>query len=154
PFRTALALRLLPKDSRIQVTHAGQAMSPAMEKRARALEAREPRYRWLGEVPRHMARRILARSRLLVLSSRMEGGANVISEALAEGVPVLASQIPGSVGLLGKGYPGFFPVADTPALARLLHRAETEPRFLQRLHEWCAELAPMVKPSNERAGWA
>ena len=74
---------------------------------ARRLMARDWRYLWVGERPRGQARRLLARSRLLVLSSRMEGGANVVSEALVEHVPVLASRIPGSVGLLGARYPGF-----------------------------------------------
>src|SRR5207302_5448501 len=77
-FRTALALRHVPDTSRIRVTHAGQAMSRAMAARARALMRRDRRYRWIGEVSNRQARRILARSRLLVVSSRMEGGANVV----------------------------------------------------------------------------
>lgn len=153
PFRAALALSLLPAESRIRVTHAGQAMSPAMERQARRLMEREPRYRWLGEVPRWRARHILARSRLLVLSSRMEGGANVISEALALRVPILASRISGSVGLLGARYAGFFPVEDTAALAELLVRAESDARFYGRLQQSCAQLAPLVEPARERAGW-
>jgi putative glycosyltransferase (TIGR04348 family) len=151
PFRAALALRLLPAESRIRVLHAGAALNEGMARRAQALMAREPRYRWLGEVSPARARQLLARSRLLVLSSRLEGGANVISEALADGVPVLASRIPGSVGLLGADYPGYFPVGDTPALARLLARAEADAGFLARLKDWCAELAPQVQPAQERA---
>src|SRR5262249_46764307 len=142
PLRTALALRHLPANSRIRVTHAGQALSADWAKRARTAGRLDPRYRWLGELPRWQARRLLARSRLLVLSSRMEGGANVISEAIVERVPVLASQISGSIGLLGEAYPGFFPVRDTGALARLLRRAETEPSFYTQLRDWCARLAP------------
>ncbi len=154
PFRAALALRLLPEDSRIRVVHAGQALSEGMARRARALMEREPRYRWLGEVPPGRARRLLARSRLLVLSSRMEGGANVLSEALAERVPALASRIPGSVGILGTDYPGYFPVGDTRALAELLQKAEGEPDFYAQLEVWCERLAPLVEPARERAAWA
>ncbi len=153
PFRIALASRLLPIDSRIRLTHAGRALSPALAKRARRLMARDPRYRWLGEVPRWRARRILARSHLLVLSSRLEGGANVISEALADGIPILASRITGSVGLLGTRYAGFFPVGDTRALARLLIRAESEAAFYARLKEWCVRLAPLVDPAREMEAW-
>jgi putative glycosyltransferase (TIGR04348 family) len=153
PFRTALALRLLLPSSRIRVIHAGQALNAVMAKQARTLMAREPRYRWIGEVPRWRARRFLARSRLLVLSSRMEGGANVISEAVVEGVPVLASRISGSVGLLGSHYPGFFEVGDTQALARLLWQAESDTRFYTRLHDWCVRLAPRFQPERERAAW-
>jgi hypothetical protein len=35
------------------------------------------------------------------ISSLAEGGANVIGEAAVVGIPVLASRIPGNVGLLG-----------------------------------------------------
>jgi putative glycosyltransferase (TIGR04348 family) len=153
PLRTALALRLLPASSRVCVTHAGEALSAFWARRARAAEARDPRYRWLGEVSRTKAQRLLARSRLLVLSSRMEGGANVISEAVVNGVPVLASRISGSIGLLGAGYPGFFPVGDTRALARLLLRAEDDAPFYARLQEWCARLVPLFDPARERAAW-
>jgi glycosyltransferase involved in cell wall biosynthesis len=124
-----------------------------MAVRAHALMARDPRYRWIGELPRWEARRLLARSRLLVLSSRMEGGANVISEALADGVPVLASRIPGSIGLLGEDYPGLFPVGDTTALAQLLSWSESERRFYDLLTAWCLRLAPLVDPARERASW-
>src|SRR5204862_7444558 len=108
---------------------------------------------WVGERPRGQARRLLARSRLLVLSSRMEGGANVVSEALVDGVPVLASRIPGSVGLLGARYPGFFPTGDSEALARLLRRCATDAAFYGRLAAWCADLAPRFEPGRERAAW-
>jgi putative glycosyltransferase (TIGR04348 family) len=154
PFRTALALRLLPDSSRICVWHAGQALTAAMATRARRLVARDPRYHWLGEVPRWRARRLLARSHLLVLSSRMEGGANVISEAIVDDVPVLASAISGSVGLLGTNYPGLFPVGDSKSLARLLWRAESDPGFHEGLKSWCRRLAPRFKPANERQAWA
>jgi putative glycosyltransferase (TIGR04348 family) len=153
PFRTALAVRQLPPTSTIRVTHLGQALSPGMEARARAAMRRDPRYRWLGEVPKWQARRILARSHLLVLTSRMEGGANVVSEALADGVPVLSSRISGSEGILGERYPGFFPVGDTEALTRLLWRAESDRRFYAQMEKWCARLAPLVEPERERRAW-
>ena len=87
PFRTALAARLLPTTSRLRVLHVGKALSDEMAAHARAEMADNPRYRWLGELPRWRALRVLARSHVLVLSSHTEGGANVLSEALALGVP-------------------------------------------------------------------
>jgi putative glycosyltransferase (TIGR04348 family) len=153
PFRTALAARLLPASSRLRVLHAGDALTPAMGEEARAEAAINPRYRWLGDLPRWKALRLLARSRLLVLTSRLEGGANAISEAIAAAVPVLASHIPGSVGLLGADYPGYFPVGDTPALAALLHRAETDPAYYRGLQAWCRRLRPLVRPARERDSW-
>ena len=153
PLRAALASRLLPADSRIRVTQAGTDMEEGMAEQARAEQARNPRYRWIGGVARWRVRRLIASSRLMVLSSRMEGGANTISEAAVDGVPVLASRIPGSVGLLGNNYPGYFPVGDAVALARLLRRAETDRRFYAKLKAWCSSLAPMFHPARELAAW-
>jgi putative glycosyltransferase (TIGR04348 family) len=153
PFRTALAARLLPPASRLQVLHLGAALSEEMAEQARAEAASNPRYRWLGEVPRWKALRLLARCQLLVLTSQLEGGANVVSEALAASVPVLSSRIAGSVGLLGDAYPGYFPVGDTAALAGLLERAEIDAGFYQALSEWCARLRPLIDPQRERQSW-
>lgn len=153
PFRTYQAVRLLPAASRIRVIHAGAALNPAMARRARSAMAREPRYHWLGELSGPEARRLLARSHLLVVSSRMEGGANVVSEAIVAGVPVVASRIAGNVGMLGADYPGLYPTGDTRALARMLHRAESDATFYARLKKWCARLAPLFQPAREREAW-
>lgn len=154
PFRTALASRLLPTTSRLRVLHVGKALSDDMAAQAQEEMRQNPRYHWCGEVPRWQALRMLARSHLLVLSSLTEGGANVISEALAHGVPVIASRIAGSIGLLGDDYPGYFPVEDTAALAQVLMRAESEAGFYEQLQTWCARLAPMVHPALEQETWA
>lgn len=153
PFRTAAALAHLPPGSRIRVSHLGGAMSPQMAHEAHAWAGRQPRrYRWLGELAHGKALRILARSRLMVISSRMEGGANVVSEALAAGVPVLASRISGNVGMLGRDYAGYYPLEDEKALARLLWRAESEPQFYRRLQRQCAVRSRLVTPRIEKRG--
>jgi putative glycosyltransferase (TIGR04348 family) len=153
PFRTALASRLLPASSRVRVVHLGAALSPDMAVAARAEVAANRRYRWLGDQPRWKAKRLLARSRLLVQASRLEGGANTISEAIAAGVPVLSSRIPGSIGILGADYPGYFGFGETQELAELLHRAETDARFYASLKTCCRRLRPLVAPARERAAW-
>jgi len=154
PFRAAEAVRLLGDGSRIQVLHMGAARSPDMAERARAETASNPRYRWLGELPRSDALRIVARCQLLVLTSLHEGGANAVSEAVVAGVPVLSSRVDGSVGLLGADYPGYFEVGDTEGLCDLLQRAE---RNVDGLHDdlrrRCAELRPLFDPAAERARW-
>jgi glycosyltransferase involved in cell wall biosynthesis len=116
--------------------------------------ATNPRYRWLGDLPRWRALRFLARSRLLALTSVMEGGANVVTEAIACGVPVVSSRIDGSIGLLGEDYAGYFPTGDTAALAALLHRAETDEAFYATLAARCRALAPLADPTEERRRWA
>ncbi|MFM9964197.1 MAG: selenoneine biosynthesis selenosugar synthase SenB [Planctomycetaceae bacterium] len=153
PFRTALAARKLPAGSEIVVSHLGAALDPDMERRATAEMVRNPRYRWLGDLPHASAMRVLARSRLLVNSSKMEGGANAICEALACGVPVLSSRIAGSIGLLGEDYPGYFDVGDTLELAVMLSRFETDAAFREQLQSRCRTLARIVEPERELAAW-
>jgi putative glycosyltransferase (TIGR04348 family) len=153
PLRTAFAARDLPETSRIHIVHLGMAHNEEWAEAARAEEVANPRYRWRDEVPSWMVRRALARAPLMVLSSIMEGGANVISEALVAGVAILASAIPGSIGLLGRDYPGYFPVGDTAALTELLHRTETDAKFLDALHRHCAARATLFSPAHERDAW-
>jgi putative glycosyltransferase (TIGR04348 family) len=154
PFRTAEAARLLPPSSRVRVLHLGAALSAGMADQARVEQAANPRYRWLGERPRWQALRTLARCRLLSLTSELEGGANVISEALAVSVPVVSSRIAGSVGLLGPDYPGYFPFGDTEALAALLRRAETDAPFYRALAAQCRRQRALFQPARERQAWA
>ena len=153
PLRTALAARLLPSSSRLRILHLGAALGEDMAEAARAEAFANPRYCWLGEVPQEEALRVLALCRLLVLTSKSEGGANVISEAVAVGVPVLSSRIAGSVGLLGENYPGYFPYGDTETLAALLLRAETDKSFYDLLKHRCDELRPLFDPARERRAW-
>lgn len=151
PLRAAWAARLLPDSSRARVTQLGQAIGPEWERKAKAEARTNARYRWLGEVAHGRVRAIMGRSRVMVISSVMEGGANVVSEAAMAGLPVLASRIPGNVGLLGRGYPGYFPLRDAKALARLLGRAEQEPGFLARLGRAVRVRAKLFRPAVEKA---
>lgn len=155
PLCAARATRLLPSDSRVLVTHAGVGLDPDLSEQCRAEASANPRYDWVGELGRDEAIGILARSRMLVVPSLHEGGANVISEALAAGVPVLASDIPGSRGLLGDDYPGYFPAGDPAALSDLLHAAETDhDGFHSKLTGACERLRPLVEPPRERVAWS
>jgi putative glycosyltransferase (TIGR04348 family) len=154
PFCAALAARRLPPSSRLRILHVGGAMDEGMADRARLEMRVNPRYQWLGEQPRWRVRQILERSALCVLSSKLEGGANVVSEAIVAGVPLVASRIAGSVGLLGASYPAYFKVGDTQGLARLLNRAETDRAFLTRLASHCRKLAPLFDPRRERGTWS
>ena len=153
PFRAAEAARRLPATSRLRIVHLGAAETPQWAAKAKAEMKANPRYLWRGDRPRAEVRRLLGRARAMVLSSVSEGGANVISEAVAAGVPVLASRIDGSVGLLGRDYPGYFRLGDTAALMRLLHRIETRPEFLARLQRAIARRAHLFRPAHEKAAW-
>ncbi|HXG49901.1 MAG TPA: selenoneine biosynthesis selenosugar synthase SenB [candidate division Zixibacteria bacterium] len=153
PLRAALAARRLPPDSRVVIAHVGRALDGSLQRRARSESANNPRYRWLGELPHWKTRRLLAQSHVTVISSLMEGSSNVLSEALAASVPVVAARIPGLIGTLGSDYPGFFPPGDTSALAGVLRRLESERKFYLRLRRACARAARLVRPARELRAW-
>ena len=150
PFRTALALAHLVDLPQLEVVHLGEALSRDMAREAQRLMRVERRYRWLGNVPHRAALGWLSRSHLLVLSSRMEGGANVICEAAAAGVPVIASRVSGNLGMLGRGYPGTYPLADERALARQIRRAALDPAYYARLKRLTRARRPLFRPNAER----
>jgi dimethylhistidine N-methyltransferase len=149
----ARAARLLPAASRVQVVHFGGAIDAAAAREAETEAADNRRYEWRGDVPRSRALSALAGCDLVVVPSRLEGGSNVVSEAIAAGVPVVSTRIGGSTGLLGDAYPGLFPIGDAPALAALLERVEREAVFRAELQAWCDRLRPLVDPVREREAW-
>jgi putative glycosyltransferase (TIGR04348 family) len=153
PLRAAMAVRRLPSKSRIQLLHIGLALDAQLARQAQAEAVRNPRYRWLGELPHWKTRQVLARSDLALITSRMEGSSNVLSEALASSVPVVASKIPGLIGTLGKNFPGYFPVGDTQRLAKLLLKSETDTKFYRRLKRNCSRRSHLVEPKRELEAW-
>ena len=139
---------------RVRLLHIGGALDPELEQAARATEAATARYRWLGPMPHAQTRQRLKRCRAMVIASRMEGGANVIIEAVTSGVPVLASRIDGNVGMLGQDYAGYFPLGDAAALARLVERCVQDAAFDALLRRQCAARAALFTPQAEQAAVA
>ena len=152
PFRAALALAHLPVEPPIELVQIGEALAPELADEARRRMHVDARYRWVGGVPHARALAWLARSHLLVVSSRIEGGANVICEAARAGVPVVASRVSGNVGMLGPRYPGYYPLEDERALARLIGRASADARFYARLKAGIAARRHLFAPAAERRG--
>jgi putative glycosyltransferase (TIGR04348 family) len=150
PFRAALALSRLPARE-LEVVHVGGALDEKHAQEAKRLMALDARYRWLGSVPHGRALAWIARSHVLVVSSVMEGGANVIAEAARIGTPVLASRVPGNVGMLGRGYPGYFELYDDAGLARLIERAMDDGEFYKKLAAALRARRALVAPSAERS---
>jgi putative glycosyltransferase (TIGR04348 family) len=144
------AARLVTTPS-VRFTHIGGALDPALAESAMETQGQVPHYRWLHDMPHAKARQHLKRSHLMAIASRMEGGANVIIEAVTSGVPVLASDISGNRGMLGDDYAGYFPVGDSRALAGLIERAVSEPAFHAFLQHQCQLRAPLFSPQRERA---
>ena len=151
PACAAEATGLLPHHSRIVLDHFGPGREPELEEKLRGYTS--ARYRWHGTIRRRDALCRLARARVLVCPSLQEGGANVVTEALAQGTAVLASNVGGTVGLLGEDHPGLFPAGDSTALATLLQRCEEDPGFLSDLEERSQRRAWMTAPERELEGW-
>lgn len=154
PELPVAALAFVPRALPVTLRLAGRALTADAGAAMAAATAAEPRARWLGELPRRQARALLASSSVCLVPSAAEGGANVVSEAIAAGVPVLASDVPGNTGLLGADWPGLFPAGDARALGALLVRAATDAPFLAELRRRTAALQPMVAPARERAAWS
>jgi putative glycosyltransferase (TIGR04348 family) len=153
PLRPALAARRLPESSRLRVLHAGRALSNEIEAQLVREANENPRYVWLGERPEAEARALIARSALLVLTSRIEGGANVLGEAIVAGTPPLASRIGACVAALGGDYPGLFEAGDTDALAGLFARAEADRSFHDELAARSRARRSLFDPAAERDAW-
>ena len=151
PLRAAYAARKLPDESRIRIIHYGKAHTPMWATRAEKEMQINPRYIWKHEAPHWKIKQLYAKANLMVLSSKMEGGANVISECCAAGLPVIASKIDGSIGLLGKKYPGYYPYADTASLRKLLLKAEKDDQYLSKLTDACKDKADLFTYENEKS---
>jgi putative glycosyltransferase (TIGR04348 family) len=135
----------------VRLLHVGGVLEPDLGEAARRTQVESPRYRWLGALPHMPARRLLRRCAAMAICSRMEGGANVIIEAVTSGVPVLASDISGNRGMLGEDYAGYFAPGDAAALARLIDRAALDRAYRERLLRQCAARRPLFAPGRERA---
>jgi putative glycosyltransferase (TIGR04348 family) len=154
PLRAARAAAQLPASSKIRIVHLGKAHNAQYEQAAREEMAVNPRYQWRGEVAAGEVRRVFGSCQALVMSSVMEGGANVVSEAIVAGLPVLASDISGNRGLLGAEHQAYYPMQDTDALAQLMARAEQEAGFLHSVRANADTRRHLFTPQRERAAWA
>ncbi|MEP7083769.1 MAG: selenoneine biosynthesis selenosugar synthase SenB [Betaproteobacteria bacterium] len=155
----AAARRLDARDN-ILLDHIGEPLDTALGEQARATAQKCPHYRWLGGLPHESTRRRIQRAHLFIHTSKIEGGAHVVMEAVRSGTPVLASRIPGNVGMLGDDYAGYFDWNDAAQLATLLRRcrdglargALVHDPLYGRLQAQCAQRAPLFAPDAERAG--
>ena len=136
--------------SGIHFAQIGMALAPNFADAARATEQHTPRYRWLGGLSRAATRQRIKRAHVLVNCSLMEGGAQVILEAVQSGTPVLASRISGNIGMLGDTYAGYFSPGNDAQLAALVRRCAAEPDFLALLQSQCNARAGLFSPQEEK----
>ena len=151
PFACAEAAALLPTESKIQVTHWGAALSSAIREQANSHTVTNPRYEWIGELDHQQSRLRLANSDLMVISSLNEGGPAAISEAIVDGVPIIAHENMAIIGLLTRQYPGLYQNQSRDQLAKLMIAAETSPPFYQDLKSFVEKIRPDFLPDRELA---
>ncbi len=137
-------------ESGLRFEQIGDGLEPALAEAARQTEKQNSHYRWLGGLPRAATRQRIKRAHVLVNCSVMEGGAQVILEAVQSGTPVLASRISGNIGMLGADYEGYFPVGDAPALADLVRRCAADASFLARLKAQCSQREDLFDTATEK----
>jgi teichuronic acid biosynthesis glycosyltransferase TuaC len=102
------------------------------------LESRAPRaVRFLGEVQGADKRRLLAATDVLVTPSRTDGAPTVVREALAAGLPVLASRVGGLPELIQDEINGLLLAPDAGVFSKSLERLRDEPLLLARLRQGC-----------------
>ncbi|AZP11945.1 selenoneine biosynthesis selenosugar synthase SenB [Undibacterium parvum] len=149
------AAALLAAQSDIFIDHIGAALEPELGAQAQACASQYPHYRWLGSQSHSRTLRHIQHAHVLVHSSRIEGGAHVVLEAVCSGTPVLASRIPGNLGMLGENYPGYFELDDAAGLAALLQRCrqdqELQHGYYQEIVQACTQRAPLFSPAAEQA---
>jgi putative glycosyltransferase (TIGR04348 family) len=144
------AAQLLRAEDEIRIDHIGAPLDPALAAQAQATAAACAHYRWLGGLPHEDTRRRIQRAHLLVHTSRMEGGAHVVMEAVCSGTPVLASRIDGNVGMLGADYAGYFDWDNAEQLVDLLRRCQHDSALYVQLQAQCAARALLFSAEAER----
>ena len=149
PLTALEAWRRLPTDLPATLTIVGRAIEPALGVAVARACADDRRIRWLGALPHAATRQSIRRAHVLVVSSRLEGGANVVVEALAAHTPVIGTRMSGNVGLLGVDYPGYFRVGDAKGLAGAIERAAREPAWLATLRRHGARRARLMTAKAE-----
>ena len=153
PLVAIEAFAKLPNELDAELLLAGGVLDDDYARRVERALAATPNARWLGELSRRDGKSLLASSHVCVVPSSSEGGANVVSEAIAAGTPVLCTAIPGNLGLLGDDWPATFAVGDADGLAALAHRAATDAAFYEQLRDRTRALQPGVAPAREREAW-
>ena len=146
------AAALLSQQRDIFIQHIGAEHDPLLARMAHQTAAQYPQYQFSGALTYPETRRQIQRAHVLVHTSVMEGGAHVLMEAICSGVPVIASRIPGNMGMLGDDYAGLFSVGDPKGLADMLVRFRHDPEFQSELKRQCAFRAPLFSAEHERKG--
>jgi glycosyltransferase involved in cell wall biosynthesis len=124
------AMTLLPPDTHLHIYGEGQERA-TLESQIRQLKL-QPRVTLHGPIPH--AHHALMNIELLVLPSQAEGFGLVLIEAMAAGVPVVATNAPGIRDVVKHDQTGLLvPIASPPQLAQAIRRLLADKALRDRL---------------------
>ncbi len=107
-------------------------------------------FSWKGEVCQQELWQEIALSDAFLNASSEEGGANAVCEAIALGVPVIASRISGNIGLLGRCYPGYFEEGE---LSSFLEKVSQDRVLYGEMKAAVIERQPLFDDRQESQAW-
>jgi len=148
----ARALELIP-NKELKAILLGNALENSESKIAQNHARRDQRFSWVEGVGREEALSYMKGSTATLNTSLLEGGANTVVEAIALGVPVLASRIDGNVGLLGADYKGLYDVRDDKQLANLIQKCLECTEFTRGLKAQLKERSSLFSTESEMNSW-
>lgn len=125
----ALALAPMP-ELRLAIIGEGREQDALSVRAARTALGRSHRIHWLGAVPD--AARVVSALDALVISSRSEGTPLVLLEAMAAGIPVIATAVGGIPDIIGETEGFLVPPGDTDALRSAIDRVQRDPTEARR----------------------
>ena len=118
-----------------------------LERELRELTRGDPRVRFTGPLPRGEALKLVKGSDVFVLPSRHEGLSTALLEAMAMGVPVVATRVGGNLELVEHGENGLLVEPEPSQLAGAISLLLEDRGLARRLAENAAKIA------RERYSW-
>lgn len=144
--------RLLDQDSPVYINSYGDASGELAIEMSKSSEE-VAHFQWCGKVGHAELLGKMARAHVLLNTSILEGGANAICEAVSMGLPVVASDIRGNVGMLGHDYPGLFPSGDVREMVDLLQQCAGSASFYADLKRRVEQRASLFDYATESNAW-
>lgn len=134
------ALGKLQPRGDVQLLIAGDGPErPALEAQVEALGLME-KVRFLGNLPPARIPSFLSEGDVFVFASRSEGRPNVVIEALASGLPVISTRLPGVDGLVHPDENGWLvEIDDADGLAAAIDAALSDPEATRAMGERARE---------------
>jgi len=112
-----------------------------LERALRELARDNPRVRFTGPLPRGDALKLVKGSDVFVLPSRREGLSTALLEAMAMGVPVVATKVGGNLELVERGETGLLVDPEPSQLAGAISLLLEDRGLAKRLAENAAKIA-------------